>query len=429
MSGKRRSRIPLMVVLLLFVGMGLLVFAASQWRPQPWNLPPDDPGKRMDRENNAWFALDEAAKLFGEQKAPAISNAFDRVLNEPRQFDIIGRVWTETSYRPVAMLNVRTVTDHTKRVGALRVYDIKSLGPALDKVCEAAAKPYCLDPSDVGDAAKDMAAEERGAARGSHLGLEVMAAALINSAVTMSREGRSDGKPCEYVRGWLRLTQFISPGQDVAYRPAQWNYAAETLRRADAGRQDEMLTWLVRFRQKWKPPVDTLIRTLRLMERTAIFSHLDPGRLLALVHDKRFLATGATECIKVAGMTQGEARKYLEPRVEIRRLHSIAPIEWAWLNSSALTGIDGSRAVPPTAMDERVTNALRAELEARGLPVVELPSGAGHDAGVMARAGVPSGMLFVRSLNGGVSHSPDELSSEEDVELAVDVLASVLARL
>ena len=33
-------------------------------------------------------------------------------------------------------------------------------------------------------------------------------------------------------------------------------------------------------------------------------------------------------------------------------------------------------------------------------------------------------MLFVRSLNGGVSHSPDELSSDEDVALAVDVLAA-----
>jgi hypothetical protein len=38
-------------------------------------------------------------------------------------------------------------------------------------------------------------------------------------------------------------------------------------------------------------------------------------------------------------------------------------------------------------------------------------------------------MLFVRSLNGGVSHSPDELSSEEDVSLAVDVLADALQRL
>jgi allantoate deiminase len=95
----------------------------------------------------------------------------------------------------------------------------------------------------------------------------------------------------------------------------------------------------------------------------------------------------------------------------------------------ALTGIDGSTAVQPTEMDDAVQAALRAELGARGLPVVELASGAGHDAGVFARAGVPSGMLFVRSLNGGVSHSPDELSSEEDVALAIEVLAGSLLRL
>jgi hypothetical protein len=40
-----------------------------------------------------------------------------------------------------------------------------------------------------------------------------------------------------------------------------------------------------------------------------------------------------------------------------------------------------------------------------------------------------SSMLFVRSLNGGVSHHPDELSSAEDVELAVDALTDALARL
>jgi hypothetical protein len=38
-------------------------------------------------------------------------------------------------------------------------------------------------------------------------------------------------------------------------------------------------------------------------------------------------------------------------------------------------------------------------------------------------------MLFVRSLNGGVSHSPEELSSDEDVALAVEVLTATLRRL
>src|ERR671924_329393 len=83
----------------------------------------------------------------------------------------------------------------------------------------------------------------------------------------------------------------------------------------------------------------------------------------------------------------------------------------------------------PVAMAAEPRAALRVELEERGLPVVELPSGAGHDAAILATAGIPTAMLFVRSLNGGVSHSPEEESSPEDVLLAVDVLAGALARL
>jgi acetylornithine deacetylase/succinyl-diaminopimelate desuccinylase-like protein len=95
----------------------------------------------------------------------------------------------------------------------------------------------------------------------------------------------------------------------------------------------------------------------------------------------------------------------------------------------ALAGIDHSHLALPVEMNGTVRDLVRGELEAHGLPVVELASGAGHDAGVLAQTGVPSGMLFVRSLNGGVSHSPEELSSEEDVALAIDVLASTLRRL
>ena len=58
-----------------------------------------------------------------------------------------------------------------------------------------------------------------------------------------------------------------------------------------------------------------------------------------------------------------------------------------------------------------------------------LVSGAGHDAMVLAAAGVPTAMLFVRSLNGGASHSPDELTSDEDIALAVDALTDTLRRL
>jgi acetylornithine deacetylase/succinyl-diaminopimelate desuccinylase-like protein len=95
----------------------------------------------------------------------------------------------------------------------------------------------------------------------------------------------------------------------------------------------------------------------------------------------------------------------------------------------AAIGFEPDTWTQPVAMDEEPRRILQEEIERLGLPAVELPSGAGHDAGILAAAGVPSAMLFVRSLNGGISHSPEELSSEEDIELAVDVLSATLARL
>ena len=87
---------------------------------------------------------------------------------------------------------------------------------------------------------------------------------------------------------------------------------------------------------------------------------------------------------------------------------------------------DAHYVIPPVQLAPAV---LREEVMERGLPVVELPSGAGHDAGVLAAAGVESSMLFVRSLNGGASHSPEEHSSDEDVAVALEVLTGALRRL
>jgi len=92
-------------------------------------------------------------------------------------------------------------------------------------------------------------------------------------------------------------------------------------------------------------------------------------------------------------------------------------------------GLDGEGRTEPVAMSDAVRGALRAALEARGLPVVELASGAGHDTGILAAAGVDAGMLFVRAGSDGVSHHPDESADGEDVALAVDVLTDALDRL
>jgi len=95
----------------------------------------------------------------------------------------------------------------------------------------------------------------------------------------------------------------------------------------------------------------------------------------------------------------------------------------------AAVGFEPGYRVEPAKFAGVSKRAFSDAVGARGLPLVELPSGAGHDAGILAAAGVDAAMLFVRSLNDGISHSPDELSSDEDVALAVDVLADALARL
>jgi len=70
-------------------------------------------------------------------------------------------------------------------------------------------------------------------------------------------------------------------------------------------------------------------------------------------------------------------------------------------------------------MDERLTALLTSAIEAAGYPVKTMPSGAGHDAMVMA-AKVATAMLFLRS-PGGISHHPAETVLEEDVEAALHV--------
>jgi acetylornithine deacetylase/succinyl-diaminopimelate desuccinylase-like protein len=95
----------------------------------------------------------------------------------------------------------------------------------------------------------------------------------------------------------------------------------------------------------------------------------------------------------------------------------------------AAVGLPAEGRTEPVAMSEPVRAALSAAVVSRGLPVVELASGAGHDAGILGAAGVEAGMLFVRAGADGVSHSPNETASDEDVALAIDVLTDALETL
>jgi allantoate deiminase len=144
----------------------------------------------------------------------------------------------------------------------------------------------------------------------------------------------------------------------------------------------------------------------------------------------RAVAMGIEDAVATVGLieVEGGAVNVVPGRVRLT-VDARAPDTERLDRLLVATGLDPEPRNAPVAMDESVRAVLREEIERFGLPAPELPSGAGHDAGVLAAAGVETGMLFVRSLNGGASHSPDELTSEADVAVAIDVLAAALRRL
>ncbi|HMG84259.1 MAG TPA: allantoate amidohydrolase [Terracidiphilus sp.] len=82
---------------------------------------------------------------------------------------------------------------------------------------------------------------------------------------------------------------------------------------------------------------------------------------------------------------------------------------------------------PSVPMDERLTAFMSDAIEAAGFSAKAMPSGAGHDAMIMAGC-MPTAMLFLRSPS-GLSHHPDEAVREEDVEAALRVAEKFLQRL
>src|SRR5450432_815451 len=75
---------------------------------------------------------------------------------------------------------------------------------------------------------------------------------------------------------------------------------------------------------------------------------------------------------------------------------------------------------PPAVMDDRLRASLRGRLERP----FEMASGAGHDAAVFAKMGIPTGMIFVRNDHG--SHNPDEAMTLDDFAVATQALLGLL---
>lgn len=75
---------------------------------------------------------------------------------------------------------------------------------------------------------------------------------------------------------------------------------------------------------------------------------------------------------------------------------------------------------PPTPFDPGLRDRLAALLDA---PVIG--TGAGHDAGILANAGIPAAMIFVRNPT-GTSHSPEEAATQQDCLRGVAALTQAI---
>ncbi|MBF0281566.1 MAG: hydantoinase/carbamoylase family amidase [Zetaproteobacteria bacterium] len=93
-----------------------------------------------------------------------------------------------------------------------------------------------------------------------------------------------------------------------------------------------------------------------------------------------------------------------------------------------------SRMVGIPALDPLIQRTIADQCMALNIPSIPLPSGAWHDAGVMAQTEcrdgrlIPVGMIFIPS-HDGVSHSPQEWTSAADIATGATVLLHTMLQL
>jgi N-carbamoyl-L-amino-acid hydrolase len=127
--------------------------------------------------------------------------------------------------------------------------------------------------------------------------------------------------------------------------------------------------------------------------------------------------------------------------VEPNGINSIPSLVTGWLDARApnqelLDEVTGSLQTHPgitvtmqsSSPAVQFDPALRARVEEALPSLPQIPTAAGHDAGILSGAGIPTTMLFVRNRS-GISHSPKEHADPADIEAGVEALARVIAHL
>ena len=128
----------------------------------------------------------------------------------------------------------------------------------------------------------------------------------------------------------------------------------------------------------------------------------------------------------------GEVRFSLEIRSQstdtLETFYGLIQAECRAVSAARGVTFDFDRRVTaaPGRIDGAWVNRLEELAEERAIAFCRLPSGAGHDAAVMANAGIPSAMIFVRNEHG--SHNPRESMDIGDFLKGVDLLHHALMK-
>ena len=134
------------------------------------------------------------------------------------------------------------------------------------------------------------------------------------------------------------------------------------------------------------------------------------------------VAPGGTNAIPSRVRAWLDARAATEEELELLLDRIVGEARRAATADATEVDLVAESVSPAVTFDVPLRDRLATLLDA---PV--LPTGAGHDAGVLSPH-VPTAMLFVRNPT-GVSHSPAEHAEEADCEAGVDALARVIETL
>lgn len=115
--------------------------------------------------------------------------------------------------------------------------------------------------------------------------------------------------------------------------------------------------------------------------------------------------------------TDANILREVEEKIELK-IRELALSEGVHISSRVLANFD------PVEFDEQVVDLVESLAQQHNRSVMRMPSGAGHDAQMLARV-CPTSMIFTPSVK-GISHNPDEFTLADDLVAGSNILLDTM---